>query len=122
METNSRSKVCRTCGGPFNGRLNAFYCSNECRFEFNNELARQEKQQVNPILKILLKNREILQGLLDSGTTEIAISDLKAIRYNFNYLTHQMKSTDNKNCIFCFEYGYSISQETLNIRKYDGIL
>jgi len=122
MENNSRSKVCRTCGNVFHGRLNAIYCSNECRFEFNNDLARIEKLQVNPILKILLKNREILQDLFNSGTTEIAISDLKAKRYNFNYLTHQMKSTDNKNCIFCFEYGYSISQETLNLRKYDGIL
>ena len=65
MENNSRSKVCRTCGNLFHGRLNALYCSNKCRFEFNNDLARNEKLQVNPILKILLKNREILQGLID---------------------------------------------------------
>ena len=121
METSSKSKVCRTCGGLFQGRLNAFYCSNECRFEFNNDLARKQKLEINGIYKILLKNRQILKRFLENGQTEVTRGDLIAKGYNFTYLTHQLKAGQNENYVFCFEYGHSISINTLKLVMYDRI-
>jgi len=121
METESRSKICRSCGGPFLGRLNARYCSDGCRFDFNNALARKQKEQINGILKILMKNREILMHFFENNQTEITMEDLLAKRYNFSYLTHQLKTPQNEKYIFCFEYGYSVSPNLLKLTKYDGI-
>ena len=121
MEEQSRIKKCKECGLEFYGRLNQYFCSAKCRFDFNNSIARNNREDINSILKILLRNREILKTIFESGTTEIPKSDLQAKRYNFTYLTHQLKSEDSKNYIFCFEYGFSILNDTLNITKYDGI-
>ncbi len=121
MESETRSKTCRTCGEPFYGRLNQDYCSKECRFEFNNVRARENKEQISSILKILLKNREILKEIYEAGITEIFKTELKSKRYNFIYLTHQLKSESKKDFIFCFEFGFSISNDTLTLTKHDGI-
>ena len=62
MEEKTRIKKCRECGIEFYGRLNQYFCSNKCRFDFNNSIARNNKEQINSILKILMRNREILEG------------------------------------------------------------
>ncbi len=120
METPSRTKTCRSCGGQFHGRLNQDYCSKECRFDFNNEIARTEKYQINPVLKILLKNREILKGIFETGTTEISKAELLSVKYNFPYHTHQLTSSENAIYIFCFEYGFTQNNGTLNLTKHYG--
>lgn len=122
MEEQSRIKKCKECGLEFYGRLNQYFCSNKCRFDFNNSIARNNKEQINSILKILMRNREILKAIFETGTTEILKVDLGSKKYNFTYLTHQLKSEDNKNYIFCFEYGFIILNDTLKITKYDGII
>lgn len=121
MEEKTRIKKCKECGLEFHGRLNQYFCSAKCRFDFNNSNARNNREDINSILKILLRNREILKSLFDSGTTEIVKSDLQAKRYNFTYLTHQLKSEDSKNYIFCFEYGFAVLNDILKITKHDGI-
>ena len=121
MEERTRIKKCRECSLEFYGRLNQYFCSAKCRFDFNNSLARNNREDINSILKILLQNREILKGLFEAGTIEIVKTDLQAKRYNFTYLTHQLRSEDNKINIFCFEYGFSVLNDTLKITKHDGI-
>ena len=121
MEEKTRIKKCRECGIEFYGRLNQYFCSNKCRFDFNNSIARNNKEQINSILKILMRNREILKAIFETGTTEISRTDLGTKRYNFTYLTHQLKTEDGKNYIFCFEYGFSALNDTLKITKYDRI-
>jgi len=121
MEEKTRIKKCKECGLEFYGRLNQYFCSAKCRFDFNNSIARNNREDINSILKILLRNREILKSLFDAGTTEIVKSELQAKRYNFTYLTHQLRSEDNKINIFCFEYGFSVLNDTLKITKHDEI-
>lgn len=121
MEQQTRIKKCRECSIEFHGRLNQYFCSAKCRFDFNNSIARNNREDINSILKILLQNREILKAIFETGTTEIPKTDLQAKRYNFTYLTHQLKSEDSKNYIFCFEYGFSVINDTLKITKHDGI-
>ena len=121
METENRSRSCRSCGVPFYGRLNQNYCSKECRFDFNNALARKQKLEIKGIYKILLKNRGILKQFIDSGQTEVSRADLIAKHYNFTYLTHQLKTDQNVAYVFCFEYGYSISSIPFKIIKHDRI-
>ena len=120
MEQQSRIKKCRECSLEFYGRLNQYFCSAKCRFDFNNSLARNNREDINSILKILIRNREILKSLFEAGTTDIMKTDLQAKRYNFTYLTHQLRSEDNKINIFCFEYGVSVLNDTLKITKHDG--
>lgn len=120
MEEKTRIKKCRECGIEFYGRLNQYFCSNKCRFDFNNSIARNNKEQINSILKILMRNREILKAIFETETTEISRTDLGTKRYNFTYLTHQLKTVDGKNYIFSFDYGYSVSGDTLKLTKYDG--
>lgn len=69
----------------------------------------------------MLKNREILKSVLEAGALQITKAELKLKGYNFIYLTHHLKSENNLTFIFCFEYGFSISNEILTIKKYDGI-
>ena len=38
MEEKTRIKKCRECGIEFYGRLNQYFCSNKCRFDFNNSM------------------------------------------------------------------------------------
>lgn len=121
MEEKTRIKKCKECGLEFHGRLNQYFCSAKCRFDFNNSIARNNREGFNDILKILLRNREILKAIFETGTTEIPKTDLQAKRYNFTYLTHQLKSEDSKNYIFCFEYGFLVLNDTLKITKYDRI-
>lgn len=121
MDEKTRIKKCRECELEFYGRLNQYFCSAKCRFDFNNSIARNKREDINCILKILLRNREILKAIFETGTTEIPKTDLQDKKYNFTYLTHQLKSEDSKNYIFCFEYGFSILNDTLKITKYDGI-
>jgi len=121
MEEQSRIKKCKECGLEFYGRLNQYFCSAKCRFDFNNSIARNNREDINSILKILLQNREILKTIFETGTTEIPKADLQAKRYNFTYLTHQLKTEDKSNYIFCFEYGFLVLNDTLKITKYDGI-
>lgn len=121
MAEKTRIKKCKECGIEFYGRLNQYFYSVKCRFDFNNSIARNNREDINNILKILLRNREILKAIFETGTTEIPKTDLQAKRYNFTYLTHQLKSEDSKNYIFCFEYGFSVLNDTLKITKHDGI-
>ena len=121
MEEKTRIKKCKECGLEFYGRLNQYFCSAKCRFDFNNSIARNNREDINIILKILLRNREILKSLFEAGTIEILRTDLTAKRFNFIYLTHQLKTEDNKNYIFCFDYGYSVIGENLKLTKYDRI-
>ena len=115
MENVSRTKTCSSCGRSFHGRLNQYYCSEKCRINFNNEIARAEKYQINPVLKILLKNREILKDIFESGTTVILKTELLSYKYNFPYHTHQLTSAENAIYIFCFEYGFTQRQDTLTL-------
>jgi len=121
MEEKTRIKKCKECGLEFHGRLNQYFCSAKCRFDFNNSIARNNREGFNDILKILLRNREILKSLFEAGSIEILRTDLTAKRFNFIYLTHQLKTEDHKNFIFCFDYGYLVIGETLKLAKYDRI-
>ena len=121
MDEKTRIKKCRECSLEFYGRLNQYFCSAKCRFDFNNSNARNNREDIKSILKILMRNREILKDIFETGTTEISKTDLQAKRYNFTYLTHQLKSEDSKNYIFCLEYGFSILNDTLKITKHDRI-
>lgn len=120
MEEQSRVKKCRECGIEFYGRLNQYFCSSKCRFDFNNSIARNNKEQINYILKILKRNREILKGLFETGVVEITKADLNEKGYNYIYLTHHLKSENNSTTIFCFEFGFSILNDKLKLTKYDG--
>lgn len=119
MQTSSRNKTCRNCGNAFYGRLNQDYCSNKCRFDFNNQKAREETREINSILKILLKNREILKTLVETGKPEILKSELQTRGYNSIYHTHHLKAENNLTYIFCFEYGFIIVNDTLKLTKLD---
>ena len=65
MEEKTRIKKCRECGIEFYGRLNQYFCSAKCRFNFNNSIARNNREDINSILKILLRNREILKSVFE---------------------------------------------------------
>ena len=121
MVEQTRIKKCRECSIEFHGRLNQYFCSDKCRFDFNNSVARNNKEQINSILKILMRNREILKKQFETGTTEISKADLSSQWYNFTYLTHQLRSEDSKNYIFCFEYGFYVLNNTVKITKHDRI-
>ncbi len=71
MEEKTRIKKCRECGIEFYGRLNQYFCSAKCRFNFNNSIARNNREDINSILKILLRNREILKSVFEIGNPEI---------------------------------------------------
>lgn len=112
---------CKNCGYSFEGRSNQDFCCDKCRYSYNNARVKEEKTEINAVLKILLKNREILKELYESGSTEFSRAELSNRNYNHIYLTHQLKAENGTTYIFCFDYGISLSNNILTLTKYDRV-
>jgi predicted nucleic acid-binding Zn ribbon protein len=57
-------KTCPVCGGQFKGRRNKQYCSADCKTRYNNELARERRQDEQLLIGDYLLNYKLLEKLL----------------------------------------------------------
>jgi hypothetical protein len=58
----------------------------------------------------LRRNRRILSDLYTEGKVRLHKDALFALGYNFSFFTHIIESSDGRKFQYCFEYGYSESE------------
>lgn len=84
---------CLQCGGALtNGRVDRRFCSIECKNRWHNRQRFPGKdREVQKVLRILTRNRDVLEKLLRMGISNIDRLTLAHLGYNFNYFTSFQK-------------------------------
>jgi len=100
------STKCITCGEIIVGRSDKKYCSDQCRYIFNNKTKRKNEKLILDINKILRKNRRILQQVNPEGKTTIRTEYLSKMGFDFRYYTHTYVTKNKNEYRFCYEFGY----------------
>jgi predicted nucleic acid-binding Zn ribbon protein len=101
-------KVCPECNTPIIGRSDKKFCSDQCRYLFNNRLKTDKEKEIIRINSILRKNRTILKRLNPIGKTTVRKNILEAEKFDFNYYTHTYLTSTGEKYYFCYEYGYHL--------------
>ena len=80
----SPSKSCTRCGDQFDGRRNRKYCSSDCKTLYNNELARERRQEEKLITGDYLLNYKLLEHLLqNNGDNPLMIGSRELTLFGF---------------------------------------
>ncbi len=97
---------CNNCGETIIGRSDKMFCSDQCRYLFNNKIRRESEKQINDINRKLRKNRKILKQFNPEGKTTIRKEYLVKFDFDFKYHTHTFTTKHGNTYKFCYEYGY----------------
>lgn len=97
---------CINCGEKVLGRSDKKYCSDQCRYIFNNKTKRGNEKSIIDINKILRKNRIILKQFNPEGKTTVRKEYLKKLDFDFKFHTHTYTTINGNTYKFCYEYGY----------------
>ncbi len=97
---------CVNCGETIVGRSDKKYCSDQCRYIFNNKNKRSNEKIIIDINKILRKNRIILKQFNPEGKTTVRKEYLRKLDFNFKFHTHTFTTNNGFSYKFCYEYGY----------------
>ncbi|MCD4697943.1 MAG: hypothetical protein K8S16_17100 [Bacteroidales bacterium] len=100
------SGKCLNCGEKIIGRTDKKFCCEQCRNTFNNKIKRQNEKLILDINKTLRRNRKILKQFNPEGKTTIRTEYLVKLGFDFRYFTHAVKTKNNNEYHFCYEYGY----------------
>ena len=107
--------VCPNCGKEIKpGKKKKKFCNNHCGHIYRQRIRRKSHKYAYKINAILIKNRDILHGLLpqDSQSIKVSREVLKKRKYQFDYHT-QVLPARNGSYIYCYEYGYMIIENGL---------
>lgn len=106
MNPHVNKKICQECGDEIKGRIDKKFCSEGCRYTFNNKIKSENHKNIAKINQILSANRKILSGLNPSGKTTVSEKKLTDAGFNFNYFTSIYKTKTGNTYHFCYEQGY----------------
>lgn len=105
-----RTRYCMTCNRPLKGRIDKKFCDDGCRNSYNNQLKlhSQSNSYVRNINNALLKNRKILEGLLNNpgDIAKVTREKLLGLGFQFKYHTHIYTTKTGKTYTYCYDYGY----------------
>lgn len=102
----SEKKLCLDCGEVIKGRSDKKFCNDLCRNSYNNKLNSDTTNYVRNINNILRKNRRILDENLKGETTTLPKQILIDKGFNFNYYTNTIRTKNNHQYVYCYEFGY----------------
>ena len=116
---------------PFSGekfipkRANQFFATRQNQTKFNNQKAAAKRKAKSKTDQVLNKNREILEGLLESkNQITVDIKELTKRGFDFDYSTHKDSYPDNIGVLECnciYEFGISeIDNHTFVLIRFDG--
>ena len=106
-----QNKRCKQCNEKLQGRIDKKFCSDQCRFLFNNKKKRQAEVTIANVNRTLRKNRSILKGFNPVGKTTIRKSLLTQQKFNFDFYTHIFRTKNGMVYYFCYEYGYALAPD-----------
>ncbi|EEI93438.1 hypothetical protein HMPREF0765_0975 [Sphingobacterium spiritivorum ATCC 33300] len=100
-------RVCIECNSTLKGRSDKRFCDDGCRNNYNNRLNSNQTSYVRTVNAVLRKNRKILMESLTEGhKVKVDKTILIEAGFQFDFFTHQYKTTAGKVYIFVYEYGY----------------
>ena len=87
-ETVRRIPVCLECGDKIRyGRTDKKFCCVECRTRHYNREAKESRAFKRKILRLLNRNYEILDSMLQSGVTSLDLTDMLSLGFSPNIAT-----------------------------------
>lgn len=99
---------CLECGSPIIGRSDKKFCSDQCRYLFNNRGKVEKQKIIIDINSKLRRNRSILKKYSPLGKTTVRKDVFVSENFNFNFHTHIYKTKSGTTYFFCYEYGYTL--------------
>ncbi|SUJ27394.1 Uncharacterised protein [Sphingobacterium spiritivorum] len=115
-------RVCIECNSTIKGRSDKRFCDDGCRNNYNNRLNSDQTSYVRTVNTVLRKNRKILmEALTESHKVKVDKTDLIEAGFQFDFFTHQYKTTAGKVYIFVYEYGYLLLKDDqfLLVKKFE---
>ncbi len=110
MTASSAQKTCLFCNKLLRGRLDKKFCDDACRNGFNNQkrLKNGSAAYIRGLNNTLLKNRNILEGLLpaDSETAKTSFDKLQSLGFVFKYYTHTYTNQKGAVYHYCYDHGW----------------
>ncbi|SDM30879.1 Uncharacterized protein containing a Zn-ribbon [Catalinimonas alkaloidigena] len=110
------TRECPQCGTPIVGRIDKKFCSDQCRFLYNNRQKRESEITIGNVNQALRKNRSILKTLNPIGLTEVRREVMVKMGYNFHFFTHVYRTQKGGVYYFCYEYGYTFVKENDKVK------
>lgn len=102
------TRNCLKCGNQLKGRIDKKFCSDQCRFEYNNRIKRVNEAAILNVNQLLRKNRSILKSLNPVGKTTVRRSLLKSLGFNFDFITHTYRTDKGIMYYFAYDFGYTL--------------
>lgn len=102
--------VCLECGDRIRyGRTDKKFCCDDCRTRHYNAAARSGRAFRRRVFRILVKNYEVLEGLIKAGVESIDIIDLAAMGFSPTFVTSYSKAGKH-NEYGCFDIKYIMTR------------
>lgn len=107
-EIENRGAICIECGDAINyGRSDRKFCSPDCKNRYHNRNARMAKRIRLKTINILDKNYSILNNMVRNGVTDMTVSDMRLLGFNFSFSTAYCKI--RRHDVFkCYDISYSV--------------
>lgn len=105
----SEQKKCLACNRVLKGRADKKFCDDYCRSVINNRKYIAERGLIRRVNHVLLKNRRILEHLLNNthGKVTILRKTLSARGFQFDFFTHTHHTADGKKYFCCYDLAYT---------------
>lgn len=99
---------CLFCDKPVKGRTDKKYCDDYCRNNYNNQLKSKATNLVRNTNNALMKNRRIMESLLNEGEDMTKVNQEKLIEkgFHFKFITHLYINKKGNTYYFCYDLGY----------------
>lgn len=97
---------CALCNALLVGRVGKKICDHFCRSSFHNRINRLQNAATTKVVRILKRNRLILDYFYKKGKLNIAEGDLLDAGFNTEYLTKYIQKGSGEGVFYCFDYFY----------------
>jgi len=117
LSTLRMKRTCLLCQNPLEGRSDKKYCDDYCRNIHYHQNLGTGDVKIKRIHDLLRKNRKILiecRKLTEDGRT-LPFESLQQRGYQFKYLTHMEVVGEGQATYCCFDMGYIIRGQNLEI-------
>ena len=104
---------CTECGRSFTGRSDKKFCTDLCRSAFHNRVKQKEREPVNHTNRILMKNRKILEAMVEKSTYETSFEKMVESGFNFSHFTSIEYNRKSGVVCYCYEYAYYFDKRGL---------
>ena len=105
------ARGCLKCGKQLFGRIDKKFCTDQCRFEYNNKIKRVHEAAILNVNQQLRKNRSILKSLNPVGKTTVRRSLLKNMGFSFDFFTHTYRTDKGIMYYFAYDFGYTLIED-----------